>query len=289
MGEREVEAPAARPATRARGCAARAPAPCRRSRRRRGSPTDLVREPEPVEDPDRLPVLARGDLDLVPALAQALDDRPQDERVRRGRAVDPDPHRSAKLTASERVCSGGGSQPTPHGRSQMRRGGCPRRRCWSQSARWSSASPARPSPCRARTRSSRTTSRRARSRLPTSTSSRSIRRRSTCSRPRASSVRSRPPRRRPSTSAVPSVTVKVPQGGLVAIYAQGHRSGQRRRQQRQRSRCTCSSPRCCRAARRSCSSTTPPADQVHGPGSGRHRRRRGRRTRPAAASSCSRR
>ncbi len=56
------------------------------------APDDGVLEAEALEDADGLPVLARGDLDLVAALAQALDDRPQHERVRGGCAVDPDPH-----------------------------------------------------------------------------------------------------------------------------------------------------------------------------------------------------
>ena len=43
-----------------------------------------------------------GDLDLVAALAQALDDRPQDERMRRGGAVDPDPHRRAETYGQPR-------------------------------------------------------------------------------------------------------------------------------------------------------------------------------------------
>jgi hypothetical protein len=47
---------------------------------------------EPVEDPQRLPVLAGSDDHLVPLSLQALDQRPQDERVRRRRAVDPDQH-----------------------------------------------------------------------------------------------------------------------------------------------------------------------------------------------------
>jgi hypothetical protein len=48
---------------------------------------------EPVEDADRLPVLAGGDEDLVAARLEALDDRPQDERMSGGGAIDPDLHR----------------------------------------------------------------------------------------------------------------------------------------------------------------------------------------------------
>jgi hypothetical protein len=101
VGEREPEPAPARP-----GGERPAAAGKRQSLARGGaSPVladDLVGEAEPVEDADRLAVLARRDLDLVPAAAQALDDRPHDERMRRGRAVDPDPHRAAKLTCSGR-------------------------------------------------------------------------------------------------------------------------------------------------------------------------------------------
>ena len=71
----------------------------------------LVFEAEPLEQPDRLAVLARGDLDLVPRFAQALDDRPEDERMRRGSAVDPDPH-VPKLTGRPAGLIGWGYQQT---------------------------------------------------------------------------------------------------------------------------------------------------------------------------------
>ena len=52
----------------------------------------LVREPEPLEDPVRLPVLAGGDLDLVTCGLEPLDDRPQHQRVRRRGHVHPNAH-----------------------------------------------------------------------------------------------------------------------------------------------------------------------------------------------------
>jgi hypothetical protein len=48
---------------------------------------------EPFEDADRLPVLAGRDQDLVPVGLKPLDQWPEDERVGRRRAVDPDPQR----------------------------------------------------------------------------------------------------------------------------------------------------------------------------------------------------
>ncbi len=63
-------------------------------------PDDGVIQAQTLQDPDRLPVLARRDLDLVAALAQELDDRPQHERVRGGGAIDPDPHCLSLVSAS---------------------------------------------------------------------------------------------------------------------------------------------------------------------------------------------
>ena len=51
-----------------------------------------VRNPQPLQDPNRLPILARGDEDLVPPLFQPLDNRPQHQRMRGGSAIDPDEH-----------------------------------------------------------------------------------------------------------------------------------------------------------------------------------------------------
>ena len=76
---------------------------------------DLVLEPEPVEQLEGLPVLARGDLDVVAGVAQALDDRPENERMRGGSAVDPDPH-APKLTARPAGLIGWGHTKT-HERS----------------------------------------------------------------------------------------------------------------------------------------------------------------------------
>ena len=59
-----------------------------------------VVQPEPIEDPERLPVVPRGDEDLVPARLDPLDDRPQDEWMSRGGAVDPDPHPRDLSTAA---------------------------------------------------------------------------------------------------------------------------------------------------------------------------------------------
>ena len=80
---------------------------------------DLVLEPEPLEDADRLAVLARRDLDLVAARAQALDHRAQDERMRRGGAIDPDPHQRAETYGpGAGGLTGGGSQRL-QGRSEV--------------------------------------------------------------------------------------------------------------------------------------------------------------------------
>ena len=63
-------------------------------------PADRRRlDPVQLEQLHRLRVLARGHLDLVPALAQQPDQRPEDEHVRRVREVDPDAHLRATLTA----------------------------------------------------------------------------------------------------------------------------------------------------------------------------------------------
>ena len=51
---------------------------------------------------DRLRVVARGDLDLVALLAQQLDERPEDERVRARRHVDPDLHATSRSSGASR-------------------------------------------------------------------------------------------------------------------------------------------------------------------------------------------
>ena len=84
--------------------------------------------------PTRLAVLAGGDLDLVAALAQPLDDRPQDERVRRGGAVDPDPHRRAETYGPVRggLAVGGVNDTRFREVADEKRRDCRRRRCWSR-------------------------------------------------------------------------------------------------------------------------------------------------------------
>ena len=55
---------------------------------------------------ERLRVVARGDLDLVAALPQDRDQRPEDEHVRARRHVDPDPHASDRLAPRRHVATG---------------------------------------------------------------------------------------------------------------------------------------------------------------------------------------
>ena len=91
VGDREVEPLRARPAGELRAAACE-----RRALAHHGSaavaPHDGVLEAQALEDSDRLAVLARRDLDLVTLLAQALDDRPQDKRMRGSGAIGPDAH-----------------------------------------------------------------------------------------------------------------------------------------------------------------------------------------------------
>ena len=92
MGDREVEAPRPRPAAE-RGAAPRErPRPCEAVEAPPWRAERLVLEPEALEQALGLPVVAGGDLDLVPALAKQRDHRPQHDRMGRGGAVDPDPH-----------------------------------------------------------------------------------------------------------------------------------------------------------------------------------------------------
>ncbi len=55
-------------------------------------PDDLMRDPVQAEQFDRLREVARRDLDLVPALAQQRDQRPEERHLRRVGDVDPDAH-----------------------------------------------------------------------------------------------------------------------------------------------------------------------------------------------------
>src|SRR5215212_1069719 len=60
------------------------------------------RQPVQAQQLERLPVLPRGDLDLVAALAQQCDQGPEDEHVRGRRQIDPDPHRVTLESADSR-------------------------------------------------------------------------------------------------------------------------------------------------------------------------------------------
>ena len=91
MGDPEVEAPRPRPAGE-RGAADGERRPLAGGRGAAVAAERLVGEAEPLEQALRLAVVTGGDRDLVAALAQRLDHRPQHHRVGRGRAVDPDPH-----------------------------------------------------------------------------------------------------------------------------------------------------------------------------------------------------
>ena len=88
---------AAAPSARAPRCAGRGPGPCRRSPRRRGGRTTSCSSPSRSSSPTVCPYSRAVISTSCAGLAQALDDRPQDERMRRGSAVDPDPH-APKLT-----------------------------------------------------------------------------------------------------------------------------------------------------------------------------------------------
>ena len=67
VGEREVEAPRPRAQRGERRAAPGQRQPLAGGRAAAVAADDLVLEPEPLEHADGLPVLARGDLDLVPA------------------------------------------------------------------------------------------------------------------------------------------------------------------------------------------------------------------------------
>jgi len=56
------------------------------------APELRVRDPVELQQLERLRVVASGHGDLVPALLEDLDDRPEHEHMRRRRHVDPDPH-----------------------------------------------------------------------------------------------------------------------------------------------------------------------------------------------------
>ena len=55
-----------------------------------------------LEELQRLRVVARGDLDLVAALAQQSDQRPEHEHVRRRGHVDPDLHVVLSIASAAR-------------------------------------------------------------------------------------------------------------------------------------------------------------------------------------------
>ena len=70
-------------------------------RRAAAVPPDRCRvDPVQLEQLQRLRVLARGDLDLVTALAEQPDQRLEDQDVRRVGEVDPDAHQSRRSGGS---------------------------------------------------------------------------------------------------------------------------------------------------------------------------------------------
>jgi hypothetical protein len=90
--DREVEAPAGEPAHLPRPAGQRLRLV--RTRSPAVAPHGDVVDPHPLEQRDRLRVVARGDLHLVSGLAEEADDRAEDDRVRGRRHVDPDPQGS---------------------------------------------------------------------------------------------------------------------------------------------------------------------------------------------------
>ena len=66
-------------------------------------------DPVQLEQLQRLRVVARGDLDLVAALAQERDQRPEDEHVRRRGHVDPDLHAATPRARRGSATAGGRS------------------------------------------------------------------------------------------------------------------------------------------------------------------------------------
>ena len=85
----------------------RAPASARTLPRREAppcSPTDGVAASPAGRGCPRLPVLAGGDEDLVAPRLEPLDDRAQDERMRGGGAIDPDPHLLQDNLTRHRFC-----------------------------------------------------------------------------------------------------------------------------------------------------------------------------------------
>src|ERR671922_2460006 len=92
MGESDVEPAAARERT--EGAEASGHGACLSPRA--GAPVaradDFVRNPVQLEELERLRVVARRDLDGVPAVLQERDQRAEEEDLWRVRDVDPDAH-----------------------------------------------------------------------------------------------------------------------------------------------------------------------------------------------------
>ena len=115
VGEGQVEALAGRPGE--QPAAAPAERPCLRHGACAGVVAEaLERDPEALEHALGLPVAAGADRHLVPTLGQALDDRPQHERVSGGGAVDPDPHPGVPHPG---VAARAASRPREGGRSEL--------------------------------------------------------------------------------------------------------------------------------------------------------------------------
>ena len=82
--------------------------------------------PVELEQLDRLCVVARGDLDLVAARAQELDQRPEHEHVGRRRHVDPDPHAGAESSHGAGPAQGVKRPQRPADASEIWRTATPR-------------------------------------------------------------------------------------------------------------------------------------------------------------------
>ena len=269
---------------RARG-RSRGGAPSARARAlRRASASPLPAVPRPAWSPttsyaspsrSRIPIVWPYSRAVIstscPAVAQALDDRPQDERVRRGRAVDPDPHRARNLRAPERFALGDGGSRTDSARERprSRRGGCPRRRSLVAIVR-----PGR-RPHRLGRRPQGKNSVKSNDIAPSAVEGFRHPQAGGPSAPALDLFKTKgvvgplsTASKLPVDLGGPSVTVKVPQGGLVAIYARvtGQVNGGGRQRQRPgapvRAHGAAEQPGD-HAVQRS-----RPADQVHGPGSG---------------------
>ena len=92
VADRDVEAPAPRPAGERAAARDEAHRPCSASAPAAVAADRRVRDPEALTQLERLSEVARRHLDLVPVLAHRLDQRAQHEHMGAVRQVDPDAH-----------------------------------------------------------------------------------------------------------------------------------------------------------------------------------------------------